>query len=513
MSNQHLASITDHDETFWRRLLLQISYKEIALQHLIVALSALSKSTVLKITDDLADKRTTFEFALQQYNLGIKALQSRGPQANYAVLLAAHLIITFVEKWLNEHQNAERSSIAIAQVLKSKVYTANDDPESTIAILELLVRREIDGYASLHTSEQASSPSITNCAEGIPEIFHNLNDANGYLDHTYSRILLSYQDRFIHQPTTSVQVFLQSAHSLLQSWRTPFYYLRTQILGSNDPSSIRDILFVDLRYNLMEIACCISVFPRHGYPKRCTDVLEDLFIICSKIWEIEGHLIGQTDDSVVRTFVPENGIAICLHLVALFSTDLNIRQQAVRLLYRIKKVEGSFASDALAIVAEHIVRIEADMPGTDLPQANVSYGNQVEPISIDYQNDRTPSGESDDRHIPDSLLFEINGPTAHIEVQWIRSADQEREIQRFMLELDGYSSQSLVRSRSIHWWPTTSAFPLLEAELSLEERRKDGPHFGFESFRDTYDFSFQNICNLTILRTGSRKQRDIDTSS
>lgn len=464
----------------------------------------------------LLEKRAVFEFGLQQYNQGIKILQYQVAKSNHAVLLTGHLLIAFLEKWLNEHTNAERGSLAIAKLLETGFSSTSDDPESTMIILGRLVHRELAEFAHVSTVNLPPSLHAIIDLNKSLEPFNSIEHASEHLQDTYESILSLHRVRHPAQPAISLQRLVRNAESLLQRWYTPFCALRTRVLELNDPYDMRHILLMDLRYNILNFACITLLFPRHEYPTRCTEIFEDLLVICKKIWEIDKQLFFAESSVSFRSFAPDTGIIMCLHLLTLLSTNSSIRRQALRLLYRIKKVEGNFASDALAVISEHVIQIEEGVRSTDPLPTDVSFEDQIQLISTTYHTQETRSGTKLSRscgNIQPTPNFSDTGGTAWIEFQWIRSADQQRQRRESSMMLAKHQTTSLIRSRSAHWWPVDSTCLILEDELGSEERKRDGPHLGFKSFTDRYDFSFESICRLWVLHTGSRKGLVPDASS
>lgn len=495
--------------------MLQISYNELALQHLIVAMSALDQASPQPMENTVSpiERRAFFKFYLQQYNLGIRALQVQVAQTNYAIFLAGHLIIAFLEKWLNEHRNAERSSLAIAQVLKPGASTRMDDPESTLKILERLVQREIAGYADLYAPKPFPSAQMYVNTDNRFSPFNDLEEASEHLENTHDQLLALYEDRFIRQPIISIHRFMERAQSLLLRWYTPFCALRSRVLSIKSPVSIRDILLMDLRYNILRLACTMIPFPRRNYPEKYNQIFEDLITICRKTLEIEKQLNHVDNDQLMRTFVPDPGIVVCLHMIAILSNNHIIRQQTVRLLYGLKRVEGSFASDALAIFSEHIMQIEKSAPNIGHPSTDLAIQNKIKLLSITFQPTRRLLGQTqDDQTIGTSTPSSLPSTTsvtdqsrAELIFHWSRLSNQREQIQTSSLSLEAYKSQSIIQSRSIHWWPVDTACPLLEAELTRKQRERDGPNFWSEPVKIIYDFSFRSICNLNIIRIGGHE--------
>lgn len=511
-------------QTFWRRLLLQISYREIALQHLIVALSALDQSSIRNYSDphESLMRQTAFEFCLKQYNLGMKSLHSNFVRLDYAVLLAAHLLIAFLEKWLNEHQNAERSSLAVARILRPVSSFELDDPEFILRTLERLVRRELAEFACFSENDLSFTyRTIFSNAESPMGQCNSAEEAAQQLQDISDHILSSYRDQTTQRPYVSMPQLIRNARNYLHKWYRRFCNLRTHVLRSGDAIEVRNILFIDMKCSVLEFACMTCLFSRQHYPRRCTEIFEDLLVICKKLLDTEKQLVSHTSNAITRSFAPDSGIVICLHMVALLSTSSNIRRQAIQLSYRAKKVEGNFASDALGVVSEHVMQIEEGRIGDDNSRRDVPLQNQVQLLSTNYQTLRAPGSNTtfvQQCGVPQPNLpsydVNISGDLyARIEFDWFRLADQQKRVQKSLVVLVKYESRSVVRSRCAHWWPIGSSFPLLEDELDYENRARDGPHLGFDSFQDVYDFSFPSICNLTILRTGGRKSLVSDTST
>lgn len=511
----------------WPRLLLQISYKELALQHLIVALAALDEATHVhgQCHESSARTSTLYQFSLKQYSTATQHLHAGLEHMDSSVVLTSHLLIAFLEKWLNDHQNAEQGAIAAAHFLqfhqaRGQFSNGLSDPESLCEALAQLVIRELAEFSSsrpifIHKSQSLSYP--------IPEPvsrFEAFHNAAQHLQSISDHVLMAFGQEQLQRPALDKAQLVFTVQQSLLHWHKPFSELRHHILKLNDLFQIREVLFLEMRYQFYLIACRTFLMPTEEALDVCRQEFEDVVVICSKILDVENAIAPRNNSNSQRWVGPDSGIVMALHIVSLLCRNPSIRRRAITLLYCCKRVEGNFAGDALAIVSEHVMLLEEARAGftecgKDLPQ-----GCRIQLLSTHYDvitntNALVSSAPDPETHFS-NISHDISAQEplrAKIDICWRAVADNDKLNQTLTIFLDAYHSKSFIPSRNVHWWPIESTCPLLETVLSPDDCRQDGPHLGIDAFQDVYNFSFEALWTLTILRTGSRRGRNTEIVS
>ena len=472
-----------------------------------MAIAALDEAFRLAQDDNIETGTTaaSYQFALRQYSSGLQLLRKTSTRLNLSEILMSRVIVSFIEKWLNSHCNAELSTVASVHMVSSanqqpSKSTSSSESDDVCTKLKFLLMRERGEFSRAHHLEpQANGAASLSRLPGV-ETFHAMDDAFQRLQSISDFVWNHFGSISITSHLESEQDLLSSIRSSLEHWFAAFRVFTWEVVNQKNMLILWDALLLEARFKVYLITVKTWRVTDEMIFDTCRDDFEDVVEICTKFLELERSSNPHPGRLASKAFYPDPGIVMILHTVGLFCRDPSIRRRAIRLLYCCQRVEGIYSGEALGMITEQVMNVEEAGIEHAYTQHDISAADRVRLLSTDFVISRSKVPHpadvpSDDQNIDIS---------AHIQISLDRPSGTLDTKNTSQIPLRTYSSHSQLPIRRLHWWPAESGFKILERELSPKFRQSNGPHLGQTSFYDQYDFSFLSRWNLTFLRTGSR---------
>ena len=455
------------DNGFWSSTLLLLSHGTEYLEHLIVSLSSLDEAFRLRTLpgqSDLALRR--YSFSLNQYQLAIRGLIDDIAQPkDIAVVLASCLVCIAIELWLGDMAKASQHVKAgyniACGLTQSNTEMALSDATSAALLpslwrfcTQLGVRVDENFQMFKHSQIRPFSASVESTQS---------NDARSQFYQLLENYLIEANSMLEGQTIDGAFRYLQH----LKSWHDDF------ISDHKDSKDLREHHLLIVHYHSIR-SMLIAVITKDEL--RYDEYLEDFQQIldhCAMFLQLDGN-----DQSTVTTRrAPDVAVNMALLLVAWKCRQPQIRRQALRQMYRARRLEGLWSSTMLAILAEQLMALEEADGGqaraSNDPATTVPPQCRLVVQTFHYE----PGILAADGESADISSWAQNPPTFVIRYGF-PDADLH-PVHDIRIHMKPYASTSGFGMKSVFWWPMARVNTLLDEEIPEHTRTLDGPHLGF----------------------------------
>lgn len=349
-------ALSGHFESyFWTNVVMQLSHREPAVRHALLAISSLyerfqdmAKTPALAPTD---------LFAVRQYNAAIKELRSARDETVVLVVCALFICVEFLQ---GNHQAAVEHCRSGIQVLNSA------SPSSVWARDQLLAIFCRIGILPFFFGCTASSfPCVAGLDPKSSTRFCSITDAQSSLD-----VMLSASIRFVrHSDTyrlgwlryttipTSMREKQNSLVTALNEWQCAFTDFRTTQPQSNSNSTRCCLL--QMKSSVVQIWVTVALEKSETAYDQHVDKFQSIIDLASQAALSRPH----TRDNARRpSFIFEMGFTPLLYFVAMKCRYLSIRLAALSLMTTLgASRETLWDLSTMYRVAQRLIEIEHEI--------------------------------------------------------------------------------------------------------------------------------------------------------
>ncbi|TVY25839.1 putative transcriptional regulatory protein [Lachnellula hyalina] len=360
---------------FWGKHVLQAAYHESAVYHAIVAIGSLHETLEYQ-TGDIDEER---DFALQQYNLGIRELLvplSQNGQRSIDVCLISCILFTCFENMRGHYTSAglhirsgakllreihyQQQTGEIRDQLGSKTqnewYAPLEDLTKIFAGLDFNLSAMIGHYEST-----VHEPSIDDIMHNsIPVSFSSVEEARNTLEYWRCQFASTQAALVSCDPVQ----FLEAVEARTDRYTTLLskFSLALRALIDSKGSSLtqkEDIAIAVLQLHVLYSYASLHLeqLPSNNPSLRDSFLprFQQMILLGEKVIS---SALPSSDNRTTNSFCLDMGILIPLYTVASQCQDPIIRRKAITLLRSTSRQEGLWNSLLVAKAAERVVEIE-----------------------------------------------------------------------------------------------------------------------------------------------------------
>ena len=397
-----------YDRVFWNRIVLQTSYSNLALNHVIAAIGALHESldSIFDTSVPPWHVESQRHLAIQQCNKAIALLthEANKPPPTSVVLLSCILFMTFdyLENRCEAGLDHLSSGVAILnQWRRSPKFCST--PKSEIDLIEdhlaPMLQRSTTSAAQILESDDSPLKGRSGrdmasgtCPTKLPEIFLNIQDAHNCLQSLLDHMFASIISLACGPLRYKLEETIYEYQNVLRGWLDKFnaFSIITLSLYKAAGDRVRafqraaDLLKVHCRVGRILISTVPYADESH-FDAHLED-FEEITSLCRELIELEDHASQHPTSmlSVALSFSFDLGIISPLFLVGSRCRNPELRREAIRLLYVSRRREGVWSAFISAMVVERIVMIEESTVKASQSEADIPAANRLRLVRVSY---------------------------------------------------------------------------------------------------------------------------------
>jgi len=357
---------------FWKEVVLQVSFSNISLRHLLAGIGALHESLDLRSQNvpEECQAQAQYRLSLQQCNKAIQLLSNstNSKTSTTIVLMSCILFITY-ESCQNGIETAIQHLASGLKLLHNwkgskaaAAISASEDDLINEHLYPMISRlgNQINVTSKKHGElSKAVRPKLKRTAsESMAKEIRSLAHAGSLLETILHEIVAVIETPHTKPDHSGLTKIVEHYMHLLMKWYSIFLIYVEKQTKIKDPMFPQEAIILQLRYWTATIVLAAMPFMDEMLFDYYNHAFVNIVLLCQEFHQLEHCQLSAREGKLNMGF--DNTLIMSLWMTGCCCRDPFIRREAIDLMYEIKRQEGIWGSEICAVLAQHVMMIEED---------------------------------------------------------------------------------------------------------------------------------------------------------